>query len=65
MVMRISLRKRLAAARIEILRSKRSLAQVAAEFGFSSSQYLATCFQRVLGRTPSSYRISPDSKARG
>jgi AraC family L-rhamnose operon regulatory protein RhaS len=50
------LRRRLAAARQRIEHDGASLASVAACFGFSSSQYLATCFRRVTGRTPSSFR---------
>jgi AraC-like DNA-binding protein len=50
------LRRRLAAARERIEQRGVSLAQVAMEFGFSSSQYLATCFRRVTGRPPSSFR---------
>lgn len=50
------LRLRLAAARERIVNSKQSLASIALDFGFSSSQYLTTCFQRVLGSTPSTLR---------
>ena len=50
------LRRRLAAARERIASTDESLALVAQRFGFNSSQYMANCFRRVAGRTPSSYR---------
>ncbi len=40
------------------------LSEVAKRCGFGSSQYLATCFRRVTGRTPSSYRRLPRSRKR-
>lgn len=50
------LRLRLAAARQRIEQDGVTLSRVAAELGFSSSQYLSTCFRRVTGRTPSSFK---------
>ncbi len=54
------LRLRLAAARKRIELDGNALSQVAAALGFSSSQYLSTCFRRVTGRTPSSFRRRRD-----
>ena len=50
------LRIRVAAAREKIMRTRAPLVQIALDFGFNSSQYLANCFRRVTGRTPKSFR---------
>ncbi|MGH7145640.1 MAG: helix-turn-helix domain-containing protein [Planctomycetota bacterium] len=51
-----SLRRRVAAAREKILTTDRPLLEIALDLGFSSSQYLATCFKRITGRSPSELR---------
>ena len=50
------LKRRLAAARAAIADSNEPLVMIAQRFGFNSSQYMANCFKRITGRTPSSYR---------
>lgn len=51
-----SLRRRVALAREKILHSHRPLIDIAMDLGFSSSQYLATCFKRITGKSPSDLR---------
>lgn len=51
-----SLRRRVALAREKILDSDRPLLDIALDLGFSSSQYLATCFKRITGKSPSDLR---------
>ncbi len=55
------LRHRVECARQEIMTTQTPLARVAQEYGFGSSQYLATCFRRITGRSPSSYRAARTS----
>jgi AraC-like DNA-binding protein len=50
------LRRRIAAARALLATSDEPEAAIAERLGFGSSRYLATCFQRVLGRKPASFR---------
>jgi AraC-like DNA-binding protein len=47
---------RISAARRFITETDLSLTEIARRCGFGTSQYLATCFRRVTGRTPSSFR---------
>ncbi len=51
-----SLRHRVEAAAARIRTGREGLTAIAAEFGFSSSQYLATCVKRLTGRTPGELR---------
>lgn len=50
------LRRRLAIARNRIATTSDPLIEIALDLGFGTSQYLATCFKRITGRTPSCYR---------
>jgi AraC-like DNA-binding protein/quercetin dioxygenase-like cupin family protein len=50
------LRVRVAAARQRIISSGEALTDIALNNGFSSSQYLSTCFKRILGCAPSALR---------
>ncbi|MBN1555163.1 MAG: helix-turn-helix domain-containing protein [Phycisphaerae bacterium] len=52
------LRLRVRGAVDAIRRNDTPLVQIALDFGFNSSQYLANCVKRITGKTPSSYRIS-------
>lgn len=54
------LRQRIAAAKRELIRSDASVACLAANAGFSSSQYFATVFKKVVGLTPTEYRTLRD-----
>lgn len=58
------LRKRIAAAKRELIYSDISVTHLAAHIGFSSSQYFATVFRKVVGLTPSEYRTLRDTPAR-
>ncbi len=49
-------RHRVSVAARMIAETDLPLSKIAVQCGFGSSQYLATCFRRVTGRTPSSYR---------
>ena len=42
-----------------LLKSKKSITEIALECGFSSSQYFSSVFRKYAGATPSSYRRSP------
>jgi AraC family L-rhamnose operon regulatory protein RhaS len=55
------LRERIRLARKRLVESDASITDVAAEFGFSSSQHFATVFRRTTGLTPSQCRKSADS----
>ena len=50
------IRCRVNAARKFITTTDLSLAEIANRCGFGTGQYLATCFRRVTGRSPSSFR---------
>jgi AraC-like DNA-binding protein len=50
------LRRRVQAALDTARQGDENLAAIAARYGFSSSQYFATCVKRVTGRTPSQLR---------
>ena len=54
------LRKRIAAAKRELIYSDTSVTNLAADIGFSSSQYFATVFRKVVGLTPTEYRTLRD-----
>ena len=49
---------RVNAARRMITQTDKPLNEIALRCGFRTRQYLATCFRRVTGRSPSSYRES-------
>ena len=42
-----------------LLKSEKSITEIALECGFSSSQYFSSVFRKYAGATPSSYRRSP------
>jgi AraC family L-rhamnose operon regulatory protein RhaS len=50
------LRRRIAHACADLSGSKMEITRVALKWGFSSSQYFATAFKRVMGVTPRKYR---------
>lgn len=52
------LRRRVGAAVEAIRRTDRPLLEIALRYGFSSSQYLATCVKRFTGRTPMEHRAA-------
>lgn len=52
------LRQRIRLARERLEKSGATIAEVAAEFGFSSSQHFATAFRRITGLTPTECRRS-------
>jgi AraC family L-rhamnose operon regulatory protein RhaS len=58
------LRKRIALAKRELIHSDISVTHLAASIGFSSSQYFATVFRKVVGLTPTEYRTLRDVPAR-
>ena len=53
---RYHLRLRVAAAKQALIETDRSITDIALELGFSSSQYFATTFKKIVGLTPISYR---------
>lgn len=53
------LRRRVSAAAAEIVEGRKSLVEIALDYGFGSSQYLATCLRRETGRTPTQLRSLP------
>jgi AraC family transcriptional regulator, L-rhamnose operon regulatory protein RhaS len=55
------LRKRVAAAKHELIYSDMSVTALATDIGFSSSQYFATAFRKVVGLTPTEYRTLRDT----
>ena len=61
------LRQRVRLAREQLLRSDKSIIDIATELGFSSSQHFATVFRKITGLTPTVYRnmvhVLPDSSA--
>jgi len=58
------LRKRIALAKRDLIYSDVSVTHLAASIGFSSSQYFATVFRKVVGLTPTQYRTLRDVPAR-
>ncbi|MEM8783958.1 MAG: AraC family transcriptional regulator [Planctomycetota bacterium] len=50
------LRQRVAIARRELSRTDRPITEIAMRLGFSSSQYFATSFAKVVGLSPSAFR---------
>ena len=50
------LRRRVALARERLANTDVPLVWIALDLGFGSSQYMATCFRRITGRAPSSFR---------
>jgi len=50
------LRRRVKRAAALLRLSRRSIAEIAIEVGFSSQSHLTTAFHRVYGTTPGSYR---------
>lgn len=50
------MRRRINAAKRALIRSGHSITAVSTEFGFSSSQYFATAFKKVVGLSPAAYR---------
>jgi len=59
------LRRRVALARERIAQTDTPLTWIALDLGFGSSQYLATCFRRITGRAPSSFRPRAKVRASG
>jgi AraC family L-rhamnose operon regulatory protein RhaS len=57
------MRTRIGAARRLIVSTELPLVQIALRCGFGSSQYFATCFRRVTGRSPSSFRREMQAQA--
>jgi len=55
-VLQYSLRQRVRLARDRLLSADTTVADIAFELGFSSSQHFATVFRKVTGLTPSQYR---------
>jgi AraC-like DNA-binding protein len=53
---RYHLRLRIAAAKEALIVTDRSITHIAVDLGFSSSQYFATTFRKVVGLTPVQYR---------
>ena len=49
-------RRRIYLAKLELIRSAKTVTEVAFEVGFSSSQYFATVFKKLVGITPVAYR---------
>lgn len=49
-------RHRISLARRMLVETRQPIVEIALRCGFGSSQYFATCFRRVTGRSPSSYR---------
>lgn len=56
------LERRVSAARIELLVSERTLAEIAANCGFSSQSYFSSKFSQVMGVSPAKYRRNMLSK---
>lgn len=52
-------RRRIERAKLLLREGRKSLAQIAFEVGFSSSQHFATAFKQVEGVSPSRFRSSP------
>lgn len=50
------LRRRIAVAKRELIYADTSITALSAELGFSSSQYFATSFKKLVGISPSDYR---------
>jgi AraC family L-rhamnose operon regulatory protein RhaS len=50
------LRQRILVAKHRLRKTQGSITDIALELGFSSSQYFATVFKKVVGLTPSEYR---------
>jgi len=50
------LRERIRLAREQLSQPDTTITEVAAQFGFSSSQHFATAFRKITGLTPSAYR---------
>lgn len=53
---RYHLRLRIAAAKQSLIVTDRSITDIAIDLGFSSSQYFATTFRKIVGLTPIQYR---------
>jgi AraC-like DNA-binding protein len=49
-------RKRVAAAKRQLIYSDASVTDISMALGFSSSQYFATAFKKIVGMTPGDYR---------
>lgn len=49
-------RRRVAAAKRRLIESDASITEIALALGYSSSQYFATTFKRIVGMTPVAYR---------
>ena len=47
---------RVAAAKRALIKNHQSITDIALDLGFSSSQYFATTFKKVVGLTPIAYR---------
>jgi AraC-like DNA-binding protein/mannose-6-phosphate isomerase-like protein (cupin superfamily) len=58
------LRRRVSLARERIAGTDVPLVWIALDLGFGSSQYMATCFRRITGRSPSSFRPPDGERAR-
>ena len=61
---RYQLNARVREAKNQLIRTDRSITDIALGVGFSSSQYFATAFRRVTGLTPRDYRLLRSDLAR-
>ncbi len=52
----VLIRRRIVAAQLLLLKSKKSITEIAFEVGFSSSQYFSSVFRRYVGLSPCTYR---------
>jgi AraC-like DNA-binding protein len=50
------LRQRIARACMDLAQTRREITEIGHRLGFSSSQYFATAFKRITGKTPRAYR---------
>lgn len=57
-------RQRIHAAAERLDSTRKSITQIAFEFGFSTSQYFAVCFKKYMGLTPSAYRRQSNARTR-
>jgi AraC-like DNA-binding protein len=56
------LRQRVRLARAQLLRADKTVTDIAAEPGFSSSQHFSRAFPRMTGLTPTAYRMAAEGE---